>query len=295
MYVITGASGNTGKVLAKELLASARKVRVVGRNADHLKELTDLGAEAAIGNLEDVEFVKRAFTGAEAAYAMIPPNFETIDYRDYQNKVTDIFIEAVKNARMKYVVTLSSVGAHLPEKAGVVQGLYDMEQKWKLVDGVNVLHLRATYFMENTLGQISLVKSSGIMGSPIKGDMKFPMVATKDVGLVAAKKLLTLDFSGKSHQYVLGPRDVGYNEVAGILGKAIGKNDLKYVEFSYDDTKKSMMESWGLSESGADGFIEFMKTANEGKIFEDVVRNKQNTTPTTIEEFSKTFSFVYNM
>ncbi len=295
MYVITGASGNTGKVTATNLLKAGKKVRVIGRNEGRLNELALKGAEAAIGDLMDKDFLSGAFEGAKAVFAMIPPNIQAEVYRDYQNQVVDSQIAAAKSAGVKYVVTLSSVGAHLTEKAGVVQGLYDMEQKWNKIEGINVLHLRPAYFMENTLAQADTIKSMKMMGSPIKGDLKFPMIAAKDIGEVAAKRLLALDFSGKEIQYLLGPRDVSYNEVALIYGKTIGKPDLRYIEFSYEDAKKAMMEGWGLKENGADSFIEFMKTANEGKIFEDAKRTKENTTPTTIEDFAQTFAYLYNM
>lgn len=294
MYVITGASGNIGKVIANELLNAGKKVRVISRNADNVKELVAKGAERAIGNIEDVEFLSKVFSRATAVYAMIPPNYETESYRGFQNKIADAQIEAAKQTGVEFVVTLSSVGAHLPEKGGVVQGMFDMEQKWNAVNGINVLHLRPSYFMENLFGQVETIKGMGVMGSPIKTDMSFPIVATKDIGETAAKRLLALDFSGKEVQYVLGSRDVTYNEIAGILGNAINKPDLKYVEFSYEDTKQAMMNGWGLNEDSANAFIEFMKSANEGKIFEDVKRNEQNTTPTSVEDFSQTFAAIYN-
>ena len=294
MYVITGASGNTGKVIANALLDAGKKVRVLGRDAEKVKELTDKGAEAAIGNLEDIDFLTKAFGGGLAVYAMIPPNFQTDDYRGYQNNVADAQIEAAKNAGVKYIVTLSSDGAHLKEKAGVVQGLADMEEKWNAVEGINVLHLRPSYFMENALGQIDTIKNMGIMGSPIKGEMSFPMVATNDIGELAAKRLLNLDFKGSEVQYLLGSRDVTFNEVAGIFGKVIGKEDLKYVDFPYEDAKKAMMEGWGFSKNVADSYIEFMQTANTGNLFEDAKRTEQNTTPTSVEDFPKIFAHVYN-
>lgn len=294
MYVITGASGNTGKVIANALLGAGKKVRVISRDAGKVKDLTDKGAEAAIGNIDDVNFLTNVLTGAKSFYAMIPPNFVTDNYRGYQNHVADAQIEAAKNAGVKYIVTLSSVGAHLTEKAGVVQGLADMEQKWNAVEGINVLHLRPSYFMENTLGQIDTIKNMGIMGSPMKGDLPFPMVATKDIGEMAAKRLIALDFTDSEVQYLLGSRDVSYNEVATIYGKAIGKADLKYVEFPYEDAKKAMMEGWGFSENVADAFGEFMQTANAGYLFEDAKRTEQNTTPTSPEEFARVFAQVYN-
>src|SRR3989338_1807121 len=129
-----------------------------------------------------------------------------------------------------------------------------MEQKFNRIAGLNVLHLRPTYFMENLFGQIETIKNMGIMGTPVKGNLRFPMVATRDIAEAAAKRLLALDFRGSSVQYVLGSRDVTYNEVA----KVIGKPDLHYVEFPYEDAKKAMMQGWGIGESAANALVEFV-------------------------------------
>jgi uncharacterized protein YbjT (DUF2867 family) len=295
MYVITGASGKTGKLIALKLLASGKKVRVIGRDEKKLEELTSKGAEAAVGSLDDVSFMKKTFVGAKAVYALIPPNFTSTNFRAYQNSIADSIVEAVKTSGVKHVATLSSVGAHLTEGAGVVQGLHDMEQKFNKISGLNVLHLRPSYFMENLLGQIGMIKSAGIMGSAVKGDLSFAMVATKDIAEYASKRLLALDFSGSSVQYLLGPRNVTLNKVAKIFGKEIGKPDLQYIQFPYDQAKKGMMEMMGISENVADSYNEFIKRMNEGPVFADMKRNAESTTRTSIEEFSKTFAYVYNL
>ncbi len=294
LYVITGASGNTGKIIAEALLEAGKKVRVISRKAENVAGLVAKGAEAAIGELTDAGFLTSAFSGAHVVYAMIPPSYQAENFRAYQNIIVDAQITAARASGVRHVVTLSSVGAHLPEKAGVVQGLYDMEKKWNSQPGINVLHLRPTYFMENTLGQVGTIKQMGIMGSPLKGDMRFPMVATRDISDLAVKRMLALDFSGTEVQYVLGPQDVSYNDVARVMGKAIGKPDLKYTEFGYPETKQAMMSGWGLSENVADAFMEFMQTANSGKLFEDVKRNAENSTPTSLSDFAPVFKMVYN-
>jgi uncharacterized protein YbjT (DUF2867 family) len=208
MYVVTGATGNTGNAIAAALLAAGKKVRVIGRDAKKLEALTTKGAEAAVGNLDDAAFLNKAFVGATAVYAVVPPNYTASNFRAYQNAIADAMEDAVKATGAKYVVTLSSVGAHLTEGAGVVQGLHDMEQKFNRVAGLNVLHLRPSYFMENLFGQIGMIKGMGIVGSAANGDLSFAMVATRDIADVAAKRLIALDFSGSSVQYLLGSRDV---------------------------------------------------------------------------------------
>jgi len=252
MYVISGASGNTGKIVARELLSHGKKVKVIGRNAGHLKPLVDKGAEPLIGDVTDGDFLKKAFSGAEAVYILIPPNPKSTDFRAYQKTVSDNYLESIKSGGVKYVVLLSSIGAHLRKGAGPIDGLGYLEEKLATLKNVNVLNLRPSYFMENLFSQVDIIKQAGIAGSAIKPDIRFPMVSSSDVGAVAAKRLLDLNFRGNSVEYILGPSDHSYNEVTSIIGKEIGKPDLKYVQFSYEDAKKGMVGSGYLSENMAD-------------------------------------------
>ncbi len=190
-------------------------------------------------------------------------------------------------------MTLSSQGAHLDSGSGVVLGLHKMEQLFDKIEGLSTLHLRPTYFMENTLGMVGLIKDAGIMGSPVKGDLSLPVIATKDIANYAAKRLSALDFEGKGIQDLLGARNVTYSEMAKVYGASIGKPELNYVEFSYEDFKGAFM-GMGASENVADNMNEFIEKLNGGEITA-AERNDANTTPTTIEEFAHTFSYVYNM
>lgn len=291
-YVIIGATGNTGKPIALGLLEAGKKVRIVSRHAEKARELIEKGAEHHAGNTSDVAFLKKVFEGADALYTLIPFDAAAEDYTAMQELNARSIFEAIKGSTIKHVVTLSSVGAHLSSGAGVVQGLHYMEQLFNTLDGVNVLHLRPTYFMENTLGMIGMIKMMGIIGTPMKGDLKIPMVATKDIAVVGLKHLLALDFTGKSHEYILGAGDYSYNEVAQIYGKAIGKPDLAYVQFPYEDAKMAMIQM-GMGESVSGKLIEFVKSMNEGRIQEDLKRTPENTTPTTVEEFAHVFKMVY--
>lgn len=294
MYVIMGASGNTGKPLAMALLKAGKKVRVLSRTEDKVKELKAQGAEVMVGESSDVNYLTKAFTGATAVYAMIPPNFAAADFTDYQKKFADAVAEAVKKCNVKYVVSLSSVGTHLEEHSGVVFGLRYMEQKLDAISGLNTLHLRPTYFMENTLGQVGVIKQMGVMGSPVKADLKLSMIATKDIADYAFKRLNSLNFSGKNVQYLLGQRDLTYNEVASVFGKTIGKPNLKYNEFPAAAFKQALM-LMGTSENLADNMNRFIDHLNKGKILEDAKRDAESTAPTSIEEFAHTFAYVYNM
>ncbi len=241
MYVIMGATGNIGSKLANILLGKSEKVKVIGRSAERLQPFVDHGAIAAIGDVADVGFLTNAFKGADAVFALIPPDYQTKDFRKYYNELGDNTVNAIQKSGVKHVVFLSSHGAHLPDKTGPIKGLHDVEQKLNTLDDVNVLHLRPTYFMENLLANIGMIKNMGMNGGGIKGDRKMPMIATKDIAPVAAEHLLKREFSGKTAHELLGERDVTMNEVTKVLGEKIGKPDLGYVQFSPGDEKKGLM------------------------------------------------------
>jgi uncharacterized protein YbjT (DUF2867 family) len=293
MYLITGATGNIGKLLAEQLLALGKNVRVISRRADKLKYLADKGAELAEGDLYDSEFVSHAFKGISEAFCMIPPNFHSSDFKKDQQLVADNMFEAAKSNQVRYIVLLSSIGAHLREGAGVVDGLGYMEEKFSALKDANIVNLRPGYFMENLFGQINMIKNAGMVGSPIIGDLKIPMVATKDIAYAAFMLLNYQQFSGHSNQYVLGPRDISYNEVTQILGEAIGKPDLKYVEFTYEDFVKGLVDSGFVSANVAELYSGLSRSLNNGNALSDYLRTPQNSTPTGWEEFSHVFAHVY--
>ncbi len=287
MYVITGASGHTGERAALKLLEAGKEVVVIGRSAERLAKLVEKGARAAIGDLSDAAFLTETFKGATAVYAMIPPNFGAPDFRAYQNAIGEAITTAVREAAVPYVVVLSSIGADNPD-SGVVGGLYDFEQQLaKGAPDANVLHLRAGFFMQNFFGNIGLIKGMGIHGGfPIQGDLKMPVVHANDIGDVAARRLLALDFKGHSHTYVAGAKDLTFEEATTILGNAIGKPELNWVTFSYDDAYAGMVQA-GFGASLAEGYINFSRAANDNGLIGDYERKPEYTTPTTLEQFAK--------
>ncbi len=292
MYAIMGATGNIGSKLADILLDKGEKVKVLGRSAERLKPFVDRGAEAAVGDVADAGFLTKAFTGADAVFALIPPAYTANDFRGYSNEIGANIVKAIQESGVRHVVFLSSHGAHLPEKTGPIKGLYDVEQKLNTLRDVNILHLRPTYFMENLLANIGMIKHMGVNGGGIKGDVKFAMIATQDVAPVAAEHLLKRDFSGKTVHELLGERDISMDEVTKVFGKTIGKPDLQYVQFSAEQGKKGMMD-FGLSEDASDQLVELSQAINDGILAVNQPRTAKSTTGTSIEEFADFFAQVY--
>jgi uncharacterized protein YbjT (DUF2867 family) len=284
MYVITGATGNTGSVVAEKLLAAGQKVRVVGRDAQRLERFTQKGAESFIAETTDAGALTRAFTGAKAVYAMIPPNIGAPDVRAYQESVSDAFRAAIENDGIKYAVVLSSVGADKSHGTGPVAGLHTLEKKLEGIPGLNALFLRAGYFMENLLPQAGVIKSMGIMAGPVREDLPLPMIAARDIGAFAAAALLKLDFVGKSTHELQGHRDVTYNEVANIVGAAIGKTDLAYSHVPAEQLKPVLLQM-GMSFNMADLLLEMADALNSGQMKTLEQRSKATTTPTALEAF----------
>lgn len=293
MYVITGATGNIGSKITNELLEKGKKVKAIVRDLNKAKPLQAKGAELAQGDLSDTTFLTNAFKGATAVFAMIPPNYAASDFRKYMNGIGDSLVTAIKNSGVKNVIALSSLGAHLPENNGIVQGLYDFEQKLNQLKDVNVLVLRPGYFMENLFGSIPVIKNMGINGSALKKDVPLALVATKDIAHKAVEKFVGLDFKGTSVQYILGPKEITYPEITSIIGKAINKPELPYVEFKYEDFTNALIQA-GFSESNAKAMTGLQKSMNEGIFMPKGIRNQESTTPTSLEEFSKLFAQVYN-
>lgn len=293
MYVITGATGNSGGRIAEALLAAGQSVRAISRSAERLASLAARGADPCVCSLEDTEALTQALMGADAVYAMIPPDYRAESYRAYQNQVAGSLAAAVRSAEVPYVVALSSVGAHLAGRVGPITGLHDFEQHLNEIPGAHVLHLRPSFFMENFLFQIEMIRRVGAAGSPLREDLAMPMVAIRDTAAAAAERLLQLDFSGKSAQELLGQRDLTFPEAVGVLGKAIGREALAYVRFSYDDFAKSMRNA-GFGDDAAASMIELYQALNDGLVRPAGPRTPENTTPTSIEDFARVFATVYN-
>jgi uncharacterized protein YbjT (DUF2867 family) len=286
MYTILGATGNIGSVITRILLEKGEKVRAVGRNATRLHPFVERGAEAFIGNATNAEAITDALAGVRAAFLMIPPGMTSPDYRAEQERVGDSIASAVKKSGLQYAVNLSSFGAQAVSGAGPISGLHGVEQKLNSIDKLNVLHLRAGYFLENHLANINMMQMMGMIGGALKGDLKMPQIATRDIGAFAAERLLKLDFNGKQTRELLGERDLSMNEAAGVIARALGNTDLRYMQFPYDQVEQVLLQM-GTPPKTAACFIEMFRGINNGIVVSTETRNAENTTPTSIESFVK--------
>lgn len=291
MVVVMGATGNTGGVVAARLLESGKHVRAIGRREEALAALKAKGAETAVGDASDAAFLTRAFEGAAAVYALVPPDLRAADGRAHQLSLGRSIAEALRSAGVKKVVFLSSIGAEHPEGTGPIAGLHHVEKMIEAL-GIDALFLRAGYFMDNAYGSLPLIRSQGINGGLIRGAVPVTMVATEDIGRVAADALLRGDFEGTTRREVIGPRDYTLGEVTSIIGEKIGKPDLAYVEFAEGDFRGALIGA-GFSESVADAFVEMSHAINDGRVRSLEGRGTPNATMTTFETFAERLAEAY--
>lgn len=290
LVTVTGATGHIGSGIVERLLNGGHRVRGIMRDEEKFKPFAERGAEARVGDLADKEFLTEAFRGADAVFAMIPPDQAAKDLRAEQGSIADNLAGAIEAARVTKVVALSSIGAQLASETGPIAGLHDLEERLKSVPDLSLVILRPTYFMENFLYWVPLIKNAGICGETVRADVSMPLIATRDIAAVAAEYLAAPTFEETTVRHLLGPREYTFREATSILGEAVGKPNLQYVEFSKQDYRNGLLQA-GFTENVADAYIEMEDSINNGSLFGEAKRDESTTTPTTLEEFAKdTFS-----
>jgi uncharacterized protein YbjT (DUF2867 family) len=281
MYTIVGATGFIGRDVAQRLLAAGEKVRVVGRSGERLAPLVAKGAEPFIvDSFLDQNAMIKAFHGAKAVYTMAPPISIEVPY----GKVGDVMAQAASKNGVSHIVNLSAIGAHLYDRGGHCVDYYDLEAAFSKIKGLNVLHLRPTFFMTSFFAWMDPIKSTGKVGGLLRGDIGVPRIASRDIAEVATQALMRLNFDGTVTRELLGQRDISMNEAAQIIGKAIGKDTLHYVELSPQESIDAQVAR-GRSAASAEKMNEEYVGWNNGTVRSAEERSAANTTPTSFEIF----------
>jgi len=286
-YVVTGSLGNISKPLSRKLIDSGHDVTIITSHQDKVNAVEALGAKAAVGSVEDLQFLKDTFKGADAVYTMVPPKWDAQHWKEWIGSIGGNYTAAIKDAGVKYVVNLSSVGAHMPDGCGPVSGLYKVEQALNELADVNIKHLRPAYFYQNLFAQLELIQYADIMGGNF-GDTAIPIVHPLDIADAAAEELLNLSFTGHTIRYIAGDEVTGVN-IASVLGNAINKPGLKWIVFSDEDNLKGLMQA-GLSEEVARNYTEMGAAMRTGEMSEDYQKNKPILNKIRLADFAIEFS-----
>lgn len=292
MIAVMGATGHIGSRVARILLDAGEKVRAIGRSKQKLAELEAAGADVASGDAADAAFLASCFRGADGVYALIPPSPQAPDHRAAQHAFGEAIVGALRETPVGHVVFLSSIGGQVPEGTGPIAGLHAQEHRLGRLRGAGVLILRPAYFFENFYETLGLIKHQGINGGAVAGDLRMPMIATRDIADVTARALRQRNWSGVVVRELLGQRDLTHAEATRILGARIGRPDLAYVQFPYDEYRNTLVQM-GLSPSGADDYTQLARALNEGLVTSVEERTADNTTPTSFEEFAEEFARAY--
>jgi uncharacterized protein YbjT (DUF2867 family) len=290
--VVTGSLGNIGKPLAKELVQKGHQVTVISRNTEKQNDIEALGAQAAIGSLEDVTFLVQTFSGADVVFAMIPPNFAELDQVAYYRRIAGHYASACRQAGIKQVVHLSSYGAHLEMGTGFILGAHHSERVLNELSNVNITHLRAGFFYTNLYRFIDMIKEGGLLASNYGGDDKLILVHPTDIAVAAMEEIETAS-AGMKIRYVVSDEHTA-SEVAHIIGIAIGKPDLKWIVLS-DEQVREGLKKQGMPAPLIDQFVELGASAHSGALIEDYERRKPiQMGKIKTEYFAQAFAAVYN-
>ena len=295
--VVTGSLGRISKPLTEKLLHKNHAVTVIGSKAERKKDIEALGAKAAIGTMEDADFLAAAFKGADLVYLMetLPPNWLFDPKDDILGTIARIgrnYKQAIQQAGIKRVVHLSSIGAHTNKGNGILAFHYDVEHILKqLPVDVSIKFMRPVGFYYNLFAFIPTIKTQGAIISNYGGDDKEPWVAPQDIAAVIAEEM-EKPFDGMEIRYIASD-EVSPNDVAKTLGEAIGKPDLKWQVIPDEQLLNGMLAS-GMNPKVAKGFVEMDAARRGGVLYEDYYRNRPGLESTKLKDFAREFAAAYN-
>ena len=189
MYAITGVSGHTGAATAEALLSTGHQVRAVVRNAERGELWRRKRCDVAVADLGESSALATALRGVDGAYLLSPPNFAAADFLADRQALLEGLVEGVKEAEIRNVVFLSSIGAQHASGTGPIVSLHRAEQA---IQGIapSVTFLRAAYFLENWGSAIPVAREQGVLPHYGPIDVKFPQVSARDIGEAAANALV---------------------------------------------------------------------------------------------------------
>lgn len=293
---ITGSLGHIGKEVTKELVKKGHTVTVISSNSERQKDIESIGAIPAIGFLEDGEFITTSFTGSDVVFCMVPPaNYfdHNLDLVEYYRKIGTNYAKAIKLTGVKKVVNLSSIGGHLNKGNGILVGAHHVENILnELSSDVTIIHIRPTEFYYNLLSQIYSAKSNGFITSNIGNKIVNSWVSPKDIASAIAEEI-TSQFAGRKIRYVAS-EELTYDELTAILGKAIGKPDLKWLTITDEQMKDGLITA-GMNPVIAAGVTEMCAAINSGLLYEDYNLNKPATFgKVKMIDFAEDFSAAFN-
>jgi uncharacterized protein YbjT (DUF2867 family) len=294
--IVTGSLGNISKPLAQALVEKGHDVTVISSKAERQKDIEAIGAKAAIGTMEDVDFLTTTFKGAELVYVMETLGHEfffdqNIDFMSAILHIGNNYKQAIEQSGVKKVIHLSSIGAHTNKGNGILASHYEVEKILsELPADISIKVMRPVGFYYNMLAFIPVIKSTGAIIQNYGGDEKEPWVSPLDIASVIAEEMQK-PFEGRTIRYIASD-EVSTNEVASILGQAIGKTDLKWMVIPDEQILNNMIAA-GMNAGVAKGLVEMNAGRRNGVLYEDYFRNKPTLGKVKLKDFAKDFAAAY--
>lgn len=294
--IVTGSLGHISRPLTEELVRKGHSVIVVSSKPERAKEIEAIGATAAIGRMEDVDFLSRTFLGADIVYAMEAVGYENFfdpnfDLTEAVRKIADSYKLAIENSGVKRVIHLSSIGAHTDSGNGILAFHYDAENILRrLPQYVSIKFMRPVGFYYNMFAFLQTIKAREAIVSNYGGDEREPWVSTLDIAEVVAEEI-EKPFEGRSVRYIASD-EISPNEIAEILGQEIGKPDLKWLVISDEEALKGMIAA-GMNPKTAKGYMEMNAARRGGALYEDYFRNRPALSRVKLKDFAKDFASAY--
>jgi uncharacterized protein YbjT (DUF2867 family) len=285
MIALMGAAGHVGSKVADLLLGWDQDVRVL-EHRRRLGELGERGAEVVGGDALNTEDLRALFRDADAAFVVLPDNLDDPHFVANRARMSRAITEALGETGVGHVVALSMVAADREGAPGPPGGLHDHERRLAGLEHVNLFLLRPAAYMDYLLASLPMIRSQGLNGSAIDGDLSYPMVATRDVAQEAAERLARRDFTGRQSRRLLGPEDVSMRQATRLIGSLLGMPELPYVQFPPADVQRGLVAA-GMSEEAARLLVEMQLGINDGWFFGGLRRTAETATPTRLEEFLK--------
>ncbi|MDQ2752534.1 MAG: NAD(P)H-binding protein [Bacteroidota bacterium] len=292
--VLTGSLGNISKPLAQELVQKGHSVTVISSKAERQKDIEALGAKAAIGIMEDADFLTATFKGADIVYVMevlAPTSFfdPNVDMIASVTEIGKTYKQAIEQSGVKRVVHISSIGAHSNQGTGLIKMHYNAEKiLGQLPDDVSIKFMRPAGFYTV---MFSFIQTIGAIFSNYGGDEKEAWVSPLDIAAFIAVEM-EKPFNGREVCYIASD-EVSPNEVARILGESIGKPDLKWVVVPDEPFLNGLLAA-GMNPQTAKEFVEMNKSRFEGEMYKDYNSNKPALGKVKVKDFAKGFAVAYN-
>ncbi|MBU2903000.1 NAD(P)H-binding protein [Maribacter dokdonensis] len=293
---LAGSLGHIGRPLTQELVQKGHSVTVISSNAERQKNIEAMEATAAIGAIEDVDFITTAFRGADAVFCMVPPaNYfdHNLDLLAYYKNLGNNYAQAITQSGVKKVVNLSSIGAHMKEGNGILQGTFYVESILNaLPSDVAITHIRPTEFYYNLLPQVHSAKENGFIASNIRGEVVNAWVSPTDIASVITEEI-TSPLAGHKVRYVVSD-ELTYNALAKILGEAIGNSDLKWITLA-DEQLTEGLKAAGMQPAIAEDMTAMYAAINSGLLYEHYNQHKPKKIGTLkMKDFAQDFAEAYN-